>query len=163
MENVIEERNYPLHNNEMNRVSRSHTWTEYICLWNSWSWWPYATWWWGQIGNLYGWYFGIGKIVLFYWVVLIIDRYVANKICRFLKWKGYDAHVFSCSEIRKKRYPEFSTLSSEYWNLDNKEVWVSLVFKGVDDRITIDCIKRNHERNVSLLTWWWSSGYSRWI
>ena len=55
-------------------------------------------------------------------------RYVANKICRFLKWKGYDARVFSCSAVRKRKYPEHSSLSSQYWNIDNKEVVVLTLF-----------------------------------
>ena len=50
-------------------------------------------------------------------------RYVANKIRRFLTWKGYQARVFSCTEVRKKNYPSFSSPSAEYWNPNNEEVW----------------------------------------
>ena len=53
--------------------------------------------------------------------------YVANKIRRFLTWKGYDARVFSCSEVRKRLYPDYASPPAEYWNPDNSEV-VSVAF-----------------------------------
>lgn len=48
--------------------------------------------------------------------------YVANKISRFLKWKGYNARVFSCSDVRKRLYPEYASPPAEYWNEKNEEM-----------------------------------------
>lgn len=47
---------------------------------------------------------------------------MANKISRFLKWKGYNARVFSCCEVRKHRYPEYASPPAEYWNEENEEM-----------------------------------------
>ena len=65
---------------------------------------------------------GCGKTYLLMLSLSHDVRYVANKIRRFLTWKGYQARVFSCTEVRKKNYPSFSSPSAEYWNPKNEEV-----------------------------------------
>ena len=63
---------------------------------------------------------GCGKTYAFMLLCSLIHRYVANKISRFLRWKGYNARVFSCSDVRKQNYPEHASPSAEYWNVDNE-------------------------------------------
>ena len=70
--------------------------------------------------------------------IKITSRYVANKICRFLKWKGYDARVFSCTEIRKKNHYEHSTISSEYWTVHNAEVIFSFKHYNNDKLVIVN-------------------------
>lgn len=64
----------------------------------------------------------MARRILFFLVCVFILRYVANKISRFLKWKGYNARVFSCSDVRKHRYPEYASPPAEYWNEENEEM-----------------------------------------
>lgn len=65
---------------------------------------------------------GCGKTYFFLSATPNNCSYVANKIRRFLTWKGYQARVFSCTEVRKKNYPSYSSPSAEYWNPNNEEV-----------------------------------------
>ena len=53
---------------------------------------------------------------------MLACRYVANKIRRFLTWKGYEARVFSCSEVRTKNYPDYASPPAIYWDPNNAEV-----------------------------------------
>lgn len=62
--------------------------------------------------------------------------YVANKIRRFLTWKGYDSKVFSLSSIRHRHYPDLPSPPLEYYNLDHPKygaIWRDVMHKSVDE------------------------------
>lgn len=64
----------------------------------------------------------MARRICFFDTFVLIRRYVANKISRFLKWKGYNARVFSCCDVRKRLYPEYASPPAEYWNEKNEEM-----------------------------------------
>lgn len=50
------------------------------------------------------------------------SRFVAHRIRKFLTWKGYNAKVFTCAEIRVKHYPQFASPPPEFFCEQNSEV-----------------------------------------
>ena len=49
-------------------------------------------------------------------------RFIAQKIRRFLTWKGYACQVFTVNETRKRRFPEYAVVPVNFFDYKNEAV-----------------------------------------
>ncbi|KAK8801178.1 hypothetical protein WA158_007009 [Blastocystis sp. Blastoise] len=64
---------------------------------------------------------GVKLVICMCGVIGCGKTFIAQKIRRFLNWKGYRCQVFTVNETRKTKFPQYAVVPAEFFDYKNEE------------------------------------------